>query len=508
MDNQQVRQATDRILQDPVVRRLRSALAEASSPSLFLVGGALRDGWLGRETRDFDFVVPGEARAVAKSVAAALDARCVLLDEDWGVARLIWSPAGKSQDSVRLDFASMRGEGIQEDLWQRDFTCNAMAMRIGPHGDDTVSGWEDPTGGMRDLRARLIRMVHPARLREDPLRLVRAFRLACTLDFQIERLTFDAIHAARDGILSVAAERTRDELFKILACPDSLAWVLQMDETGLLTTIFPELQGLKGLKQGKFHHLDAWNHTLEAYRILEEGWRAGLARMAPWDPELREWLGKPEDVLPLLKAAVLFHDVGKPGTYTVDAQGEPHFYGHAPRGADIVANAMRRLRTSRDEEERTKKWVRYHMGPVHMMRAMEADHLTERAKIRFLRRLGDDVPGMLLVSLADFLATGGPSATGDRQKAFFGLLDSLLELYFRRDAASIGGKNLVTGEDLMDFLGIPPGPEVGRLLRLLEEARVEGTVKNREEALRLAGSMVAGTPSQYHPPKDRGGTDP
>ncbi len=225
-------------------------------------------------------------------------------------------------------------------------------------------------------------------------------------------------------------------------------------------------------------------------------------QLAPWDRELKEWLDKPEDVLPLLKAAVLFHDIGKPGTYKVDAEGEPHFYGHAARGADIVAEAMRRLRTSRHEEERTRKWVRYHMGPVHMMRAMETDHLTERAKIRFLRRLGNDAPGMLLVSLADFLATGGPSATGDRQETFFRLLDSLLELYFRRDAASIGGKNLVTGKDLMDALGIPPGPEVGRLLRLLEEARVEGTGHEQRR----------GTPSGRIPgcrayPKDQGGTD-
>lgn len=496
MDNQQIQQAIHRILEDPVVTRLRSALAEASTPALYLVGGALRDACLGRETGDFDFVVPGEARTVAKRIASALDARFVLLDEEWGVARLIWSPAGNGQDSVRLDFASMRGGGIEEDLWQRDFTCNAMAMRIGPDGDAATSAWEDPTGGIRDLRARLIRMVHPARLREDPLRLVRAFRLACTLEFQIERLTFDAIHTSRDGILSVAAERTRDELFKIFACPDSLAWILQMDETGLLTTIFPEIQGLKGLKQGKYHHLDAWNHTLEAYRILEEGCRTGLVQLAPWDRELKAWLDKPEDVLPLLKSAVLFHDIGKPGTYKIDAEGEPHFYGHAARGADIVAEAMKRLRTSRHDEERTRKWVRYHMGPVHMMRAVETHHLTERAKIRFLRRLGNDAPGMLLVSLADFLATGGPSATGDRQETFLRLLDSLLELYFQRDAASIAGMNLVTGKDLMAALGIPPGPEVGRLLRLLEEARVEGQVKNRDEALRLAGSL-----------RDRGGID-
>jgi hypothetical protein len=151
---------------------------------------------------------------------------------------------------------------------------------------------------------------------------------------------------------------------------------------------------------------------------------------------------------------------------------------------------MRRLRTSRQEEERTRKWVRYHMGPVHMMRAMEAGHLTERAKIRFLRRLGIDAPGMILVTLADFLATGGPCATGDRHEAFRLLLHSLLELYFRRDAASIGGKNLVTGNDLIHALGIAPGPDVGRLLRLLEEARVEGKISDRAEAIRLAESLL------------------
>jgi tRNA nucleotidyltransferase/poly(A) polymerase len=334
-------------------------------------------------------------------------------------------------------------------------------------------------------------MVHPARLREDPLRLLRAFRLACTLGFQIEGQTFDTIHAVREGILTVAAERTRDEFFKIFACSHSLGWILRMDEAGLLTTVFPEMQGLKGLKQGRFHHLDAWNHTLEAYRILEEGCRKGFERIAPWEGELREWLGTPnKGLLPLLKAAILFHDIGKPETYTVDSEGEPHFYGHAARGADLVARTMRRLRTSRHDQERIGKWIRYHMGPVHMMRAMEADHLTERAKIRFLRRLGPDAPGMILVTLADFLATHGPSATGDRQKAFHCLLDSLLELYFRRDAASISGKNLVTGNDLIDSLGIPPGPVVGRLLRLLEEARVEGRVKNRAEAIRLAASLL------------------
>jgi tRNA nucleotidyltransferase/poly(A) polymerase len=454
------------------------------------VGGALRDAWLGREIRDFDFVLSGDARAVAGDLAGILDARYVLLDEDWGVARLVWSPTGNKEKIIWLDFASMRGDGIQEDLWQRDFTCNAMAMAITPDGEVEASTWEDPTEGLRDLRAGRIRMVHPLRLREDPLRLIRAFRLACDLEFQVENLTLETIREERDGISSVAAERIRDELFKIFACPRSLRWILQMDETGLFATLFPELQGLKGLEQGRSHHLDAWNHTFEAYRILEEICREGFERLAPWDGELKEWIHKEGNPCALLKMAVLFHDAGKSDTHTVGQDGEPHFYGHAGLGEKIVSAAMRRLRASHRDEERIRKWVRYHMGPAHMRKAMEKDHLTERAKIRLLRRLGKDAPGILVLSLADFLATAVPSTKAEGEKTFHRLLDSLLELYFKRDAASVNSKHLATGKDLIDALGIPPGPIVGRLLRLLEEARVEGKITNRSEALLLARSLL------------------
>ena len=450
----------------------------------------MRDAWLGREIRDFDFVLPGDARVDAGELAGILDARYVLLDDDWGVARLVWSPTGVKEKIIWLDFASMRGVSIQEDLWQRDFTCNAMAMPIGPDREAEASTWEDPTEGLKDLRAGWIRMVHPARLREDPLRLIRAFRLACYLEFQVEDLTLETIREERDGISSVAAERIWDELFKIFGCPRSLPWILQMDETGLFASLFPELQGLKGLEQGRFHHLDGWDHTLEAYRMVEEICLKGFEPMLPWDTDLKEWVQRGKNPCPLLKMAILFHDAGKPDTLTVGSEGEPHFYGHAGSGEKIVSAAMRRLRSSRHDEERVRKWVRYHMGPVHMLRAMEKDHLTERAKIRFLRRLGSDAPGILVLALADFLATAIPSGTSDRDTTFHRLLDSLLELYFKRDAASVANRHLVTGKDLIDTLGIPRGPMVGRLLRLLEEARVEGKITNRSEALRLARSLL------------------
>jgi poly(A) polymerase len=496
MENDRFHRARARIFANPAVEKIRNALSEGTSPPLYLVGGALRDAWLGLEIRDFDFVVTGEARAFASRLAGLLDARYVLLDEAWGVARLVWSPPGCQGGTTWLDFATMRGETIQEDLCQRDFTCNAMAMPLDQGSRPGASAWEDPTGGLRDVSAGIVRMVHPERLREDPLRLIRAFRLACTLGFCVEDHTLETIREEGEGILSVAAERVRDELFKILACPRSLSWMLAMDGAGLLTRILPELTRLKGLEQGDFHHLDAWHHTLEAYRTLEEGLLRGFEALTPWNREVEEWLESEKEVLPLLKLAVLFHDAGKPGTYTLGVDGKPHFYGHAALGMKIASEAMRRLRASRHDEERVRGWVRYHMGPVHMLRAVERDHLTEKAKIRFIRRLGENAPAVVLVSLADFAATKGPAAASRSEALFHRLLDSLLGLYFQRDAASVGGRQLVTGKDLIEALGISPGPTVGRLLRLLEEARVEGRIGNRAEALRLARSLLKGLPGK------------
>ena len=476
------------IRESPVIVALRSALDEDRIRGLFVVGGALRDVRLARATEDFDFVVAGDARARARELAKRLGARYVLLDEAWGVVRLVWSPPMRKGQPFILDFAPMRGVDIREDLLQRDFTCNAMAMGLSGGMGEGEEIWEDPTGGLGDLDARIIRMVHPRGLREDPLRLLRAFRMACTLDCEIEAETLRTIGGLQDLVTRPAAERIREEVYKILACEGCGNTLRKLDHAGVLRRLFPELDALHGVRQGASDPLDAWEHSLEALRVLDRGIEAGFPAFPEWRGQLQAWLGEQKHGVQVLRLATLFHDVGQPGTRTVGEDGVPHFFGHTRLGAELTAGVLRRLRASRSDEERVRGWVRHHTGPLHLARAWHTGRLTERAKIRFLRRMGPDAPGALLVAWAHAEAAGGPLERGQRE-AVMGVLRDLFLLHLERDATGTRLPRLVSGKDLMEELGIPPGPLVGRLLSLIDEARVQGRVRSRAEALRLAASL-------------------
>lgn len=506
MNRSRLQRSRDRVLETPAVERLRACLPEIPTQNTYLVGGALRDSLLDRPVLDFDFVVSGDACALALVLSRKLQARYVPLDEQWGVARLIWRPDNsKSSAPVILDFASLQGVSIQEDLLQRDFTCNAMALNLTPSDRDAESSWLDPTGGLKDLEAGRIRMVRPEGFKKDPVRILRAFRLAASLRFEIDETTLKAMKEEREGIGRSAAERLGDELFKFLSFGETYEFLITMDRCGILTTLFPEMKGLKSLEQGTYHHLDAWGHTLETYRFMELGLDQGFHALEHWEEALRNWIREQKHAVILLKMAALFHDMGKPFTRTVGKDGTIHFYGHSRIGADKAGRILRRIRASRLDQERVRTWVRYHMGPLNLLMAMEKGHLTERAKIRFLRRLGHDAVGVLLLSAADFRATAGRGLSEGLRKSFEELLDSLFLLYLDRDAASLRTQPLLTGNDLMEALNLPPGPLIGRLLGLLEEARIQGRIRNRKEALERAGvllkKLTAGNPS---PGRDKG----
>ncbi len=494
MENQKIKRVLKDILHDPAIQHIQAALSSETTPSLYLVGGALRDSWLKRPVMDFDFVVPGQIQPAVRRLAQRLSAHYVVLDEEWEVIRLIWQPPGGGPKPINLDFTPMRGNNIQEDLWQRDFTCNAMAFAIDKGSGQGPLEWADPTGGIQDMGQGIVRMVHPDRLCEDPLRLLRAFRMACSLQFEIEPSTFKIIQTESERVLSAAPERIRDEIFKMFTYSHSYPYLQKMDDSGLLTVIFPELKNLKGLKQGGFHHLDAWGHTLETYRILEQGFSIGFIQPAAWQEFQDEWqkelIRQTDDFQYLIKIAALLHDIGKPATYSIDTEDKVHFYGHARLGAELAGDILNRLRTSRNEQEKVKKWVQYHMGPIHLQQSMEKGSLTEKAKIRFLRRLGHETLAMLLLSWADNQASTGLLLTENKRKDLYLILDSLFNLYWNKDAASLHTQPYVTGRDIMEELGLPAGPLIGRLLRLLEEARIQDQIRSRSEALSLAKSLL------------------
>ena len=486
------------ILREPSVVRVMKAVPVSRRNDLYLVGGALRDFCLGRkQVPDLDFVTAGDVEALSRDVADRLPARLVVLDERWGVIRLICRPQGAGEERITLDFNAMQGQDIREDLDRRDFTCNAMALSLATHpGSDPPHGWWDPRGGLEDLQGHTLRTVRPDSFREDPLRMLRAFRLSASLGFQIEEGTLKIIARERKRIHSSAGERIQDELIRLFSLPGSYGTLEIMDRCGFLEALFPEIKGLKGLAQGKHHHLDGWSHSLESFRLMEAGLLEGRSALPRWNEAVDVWLERPSGTRALLKMAALFHDLGKPSTQSRDPDGGIHFYGHERQSAETVTALMERIRMGRVARDWIRNWVRYHMGPVHMTQALRMGKLSERAKIRFLRRVGPDVMGVLILSLADVDASGGSGTEAGWMRSYHELMDSLFSLCVERDAVSPDVRPLLSGRELMAELGIPPGPRVGRILRLLGEARIQGTIHDRQGALTLARTLHETLPAR------------
>ena len=249
----------------PQLSLVRDAL-KGSHRRVYLVGGALRDYYLNRHGTDFDFAVDGGSIALSRQLARRLRGAFVLLDRAHGSARVV-----KKTDGVvwTFDLTDWRGRSIQKDLGSRDFTINALAMNIFDEGpvSSTVLEVKD---SRRDIKTGVVRMVSPKVFKDDPLRLLRAFALQATLDFKIEAYTLGQIKKDAHLISTVAAERIREEIFKILASPRAAETLTRMDKIALLPQVIPQITVMYGVKQGGYHHLDVWRHSLEVVATIEE----------------------------------------------------------------------------------------------------------------------------------------------------------------------------------------------------------------------------------------------
>jgi putative nucleotidyltransferase with HDIG domain len=467
----------------------------------YLVGGSLRDALLGRPLADLDLTVAGDALAFARALADGLGGHFVLLDEERGTARVVLNDG-----PVRvIDVARLRGD-IHADLGERDFTIDALAVPIEAIEPTALI---DPHGGLRDLKKGVVRLVSEQALVDDPLRLLRAVRLAVQLDFRIARDTAGAIrrHAGRIG--QAAAERQRDELARCFATPRAGRSLRLMDELDLLDQLLPEVTAGRGVTQPKEHYYDVFEHAVETVAALDwmlAGQEPTAAREARfwrelWNtlavaPDLRTYLG--EEVsegrsrATLLKLAGLLHDVAKPETRAPDATGRIRFFGHAERGAETARAVMRRFRFSKREVELIATMVEEHLRPGQLGHQGPP---TRRALFRYFRDTGEAAEGVLLLFLADGLAARGPRTRIDawrRQVAY------VAHVLARRheDEAIVRPPRLLTGEAIMAVLDIGPGPEVGRLLAALEEALAGGEVVSHADALAFVRRLHAGTEQQ------------
>ena len=465
---------SDRLDAAPLVGLARRALGEQAE--VWIAGGAVRDAALGREVTDLDLAVGGDPRQVAKRIAAAGEGHAFELSAEFATWRAV-----ARDHTWQVDATALRGATIEDDLAARDFTIGAVAVPLA--GGDPI----DPFGGVADLERRLLRVVSQGSFRADPLRLLRAARLATDLGLTVAPDTAALARAEASIAADPAGERQLAELRRLLGAPDPLRGLALLDELGLTPVVLPEVEALRGVEQGPNHHLDVHGHTLAVLeRTLEvegdlerfAGERADDARALLAEPLADEMTRGTA-----LRFGALFHDIAKPATRE-ERDGFVTFVGHDSVGAEVIGGICRRLCASARLTRHLQALTMHHLRLGFMVHQAP---LPPRRVHEYLRATQPVAADVTLLTVADRLSArgGGPFATEEAIAAHLDLAREMLAaaLDWHRDGPP---EPLVRGDELAAELEIVPGPELGDLLTELEAAQYAGEIDSREGAIELA----------------------
>jgi putative nucleotidyltransferase with HDIG domain len=461
---------TPHIARIPYLSALR-AICRAHDARCWLTGGFLRDCARGRPfvKYDFDFTVSGDVESIARLLADEIGGSAVLLDKEKRSVRVTKKRRGGTLD---IDLNAMRAETIEEDLCMRDITVNALGVDVMARRKEII----DVCGSRADIASRTIRVFRRENLTDDPLRIVRVFRFMAQLDGSLDPQTAAYARTLAQAVSEAAGERVADELFKIFAQPHAARIIARMDECGVLSVIMPELEAMRGMEQGDYHHLDVLAHSFEALRSYEAWCSKKTVRHLLIDPYLDEDVAQGRTRRQLLKLAVLLHDVGKPRA-RADGETRTTFYEHDRFGAQIAGDICARLKMSGKETAFVQKIVALHMRPGMLA---DLERLTPRAAYRFFRDCKGDGAGVIIAGLSDWRATCGPGIDTTRRALHERILMRLADDYFAHLAAR-PLRPLLTGAQLLE-MGFLPGPLIGTIMEDLAERRALGEIGTKQAA--------------------------
>jgi poly(A) polymerase len=427
---------------------------------VYVVGGYVRDRLLRRPNdKDIDIVVVGDGPAFAEHAAEALGAHPVAVYRRFGTAMFrhrgrTYEFVGARKESYRDDSRKpdVESADLLTDLARRDFTINAMAVSL---NQPSFSELIDPFDGVSDLRSGVIRTpLPPAQtFYDDPLRIMRAVRFACQLGFTIDETTKAGLVSEAHRLSIISQERITEELNKIMLCDRPSHGFRIMQESGVLQIILPEIAALRGVEQvGRHSHKDVFDHTL---KVLDN-------------------LAQVSDSLKLCYTA-LYHDVAKPATKAYDPLAGWTFHGHEELGARMFKKQGGRLKLPNDLIAFVCKMIRLHLRPIHL----SEEGVTDSAIRRLIFLAGDDIDDLMKLCRAD-ITSGNPQ----RVKQHLANFD-----YVAQRVAKVEEKDRlrhfqppVRGEEIMQTLGLLPGPAVGKIKNAIEEAILNGDIPNEHDA--------------------------
>lgn len=443
---------------DPILTTI-GAIADRKNVDVYAVGGYVRDTLLGKKCKDIDFVVVGAGPPFAREVARAMKTRKVTIYEKFGTALVEYRDykfefVGARKESYRGDSRKpdVQAADLESDLARRDFTINALAIGLNKRNFGRVL---DLFQGRKDLKAKLIRTpLEPfVTFQDDPLRIMRGIRFATQLQFTIEANTKAGMREGAHRLKIVSQERITEEFLKILQAPKPSTGFLLMEDLRVLQIIFPELRKLKGVEQIEgHHHKDVFLHTLQV-----------LDNVAKATDDIK------------LRYTALVHDIAKPRTKQFVPGKGWTFHNHEEVGARMLPAIGRRLRLPNEMTKYAQKLTRLHLRPI----ALTEEEVTDSAYRRLLVQAGEHLEDLLTLCRAD-ITSKNPRRVQKHLRNFDFVVQRLQEVEDKDRMRTF--QSPVRGEEIMEVCGLQPGPKVGKLKKMIEEAILDGHIPNDHEA--------------------------
>lgn len=461
-------------IQNNFILKTITPFFKEQAESCYIVGGFLRDCLLNRESCDVDIVVPqNTAESTAKRLADFINGYFVELDNVNNIYRVVF------EDKINyVDIADCTGSCIEEDLKRRDFTINAIAY------DLKKEKLIDINSGLEDLKKGIIREISELNITDDPIRILRAFRFQSELGFNFSDELKEIIKKHCLLIKNPAKERVNTELIKLFDGKYADGTLTDMENFGILEQVFPFVKDLKKVPPNSHHHLGLLEHSIETVKQVQLYYENAVADVKS---HLDETLFAGHKRIAYLKLGAFLHDTGKPSVWTIDTQtGRHRFIMHDSEGAKIIEPYLKDLKFSKKQISYLQKIIKNHIYPAGVV---TSDETSEKAYLRFYRKMGDETIDLIAIAYADRMSALGPEITQEMINKNINGLDKLLNGYLKQKTELKPLPKLLDGKEIMQILNIPQSKELGKIIEKLKEAQISSDVITKEDAINFIKNL-------------------